>query len=279
VLAALGVQWRHVGWQAAGRALPLIMLALLVTWLVVFIRSLHRSEVDYQLILRLSMIVFALALLGKMILNARVIHYGFALAMPATLLLVVMLLEWVPAAIDRAGGYGAAFRGAALGALLVATFAHLFAIDAQTRRRFTTVSAGADAFLADGRGAFVNKALELLRLYARPDQTLAVFPEGVIVNYLSRHVNPTPYIVFLPLEVTLFGEDMIVASLQTHPPDYAMLVHRDTSEYGVQYFGRDYGRKIYAWIAANYRPVHQIGAPPLQSGRFGILLLKKNDAP
>ena len=91
VLAALGVQWRHLGWQAAGRALPLFMLALVVAWLVVFIRRLHRSEVDYQLILRLSVIVFALALLGKMILNARVIHYGFALAMPATLLLVVVL--------------------------------------------------------------------------------------------------------------------------------------------------------------------------------------------
>jgi hypothetical protein len=277
VLAVLGAQWRDIGWQAAGRALPLFMLALAVVWIVFSVRRLRRSEIDHSLILRLSLTVFALVLLGKMILNARVIHYGFALAMPATLLLVVALLEWVPAAIDGAGGHGAAFRGAALAALLVATFVHVYAIDQQTRRRFTTVSAGADAFLADARGAFVNKAIEVLRSHARPGQTLAVLPEGVMLNFLSRHVNPTPYFVFLPLELALFGEDRMVASLAAHPPDYAMLVHRDTNEYGVRYFGRDYGQKIYAWLAANYRPLHLVGAQPFQSARFGILLLKKKD--
>jgi len=276
--ALLGAHWREIAWRHAARALPLFMLVLALAWLVVFIRRLRRSEVDYPLVLRLSLIVFSLALLGKMILNARIYHYGFALAMPATLLLVVALLDWIPEAIDRLGGGGAVFRGAALAALLVATFAHLKGgIDGQIRQRVNTVSTGGDAFLADGRGLFVNKALEALRLHARPDQTLAVFPEGVMINYLSRHVNPTPYIVFIPVEIALFGEDRMVASLEAHPPDYVMVVHRETSEYGVRSFGRDYARNIYAWIVANYRPITLIGAPPFQSGRFGILLLQKRD--
>ena len=64
-----------------------------------------------------------------------------------------------------------------------------------------------DAFLADGRGAFVEQALRgYMRLYApAPTRPSLSFPEGVIAELpCPRHVNPTPYIVFLPLEVTLF---------------------------------------------------------------------------
>jgi hypothetical protein len=275
VAAMLGAYWREIAWQEVGRALPLCMLALAVTLAVTYVRRLRRSEIDHPLVLRVSMVVFALGLLGKMILNVRIYHYGFALAMPATLLLVLALLDWAPAAIDQVGGSGVVFRGAALAAILVSAVVYLSVTDGQIRRRVHTVSSGADAFLADGRGVVVNKALEVLRNYVQPDQTLAVFPEGVMLNYLSRHVNPTPYTVFIPIELAMFGEDRMVASLQAHPPDYVMLVHRDTSEYGVPYFGRDYGYKTSSWIAANYRPALQIGPRPFQDGRFGMMLLQR----
>jgi hypothetical protein len=279
VAGVLGARWRDIPWQHAARALPLFMLGIAVAWLVAFIRRTRPFEVDDPIILRLSMVVFALMLLAKMILNARIYHYGFALAMPATLLLVLTLSDWVPAALDRLGGHGAVFRAAAFAALLVATRAYVDITDGQIRLHVNMVSSGADAFLADSRGLYVNKALEALRFRARPDQTLAVFPEGVMINYLSRHVNPTPYTTFIPVELALFGEDRMVASLQTHPPDYVLVVHRETGEYGVRYFGRDYGRKIHAWITANYRPLGRIGSAPFQDdGRFGMLLMQKNDA-
>jgi hypothetical protein len=213
----------------------------------------------------------------KMILNARIYHYGFALAMPATLLLAVALIEWIPAGIDRLGGYGRAFRAAGLAALLVAALSHLAAVSEQLGRRTVPVGSGGDAFLTDSRGELIDKALQELRRRAGPERTLAVLPEGVMINYLARRPNPTPYFVFVPLEIALFGEDRILAAFAAKPADYVMLVHRDTSEYGVQYFGRDYAQRLHAWIAKNYRAVAQFGAPPLEDGRFGIRLMQRND--
>jgi hypothetical protein len=279
VAAVLGLAWRHIAWQHMARPLPLFMLALLAAWGAVFVRRWRRAEVDGPLILRLALLVLALALLMKVILSARIHHYGFALAMPGMLLLLLALLDWAPALIDRLGGCGMIFRAAALAAVLVATLALLSVTDAQIRRRTVTVGAGADTLLTDARGRVVDKALEELHLRARPGQTLAVFPEGVMINYLSRLANPTPYTVFLPVEISLFGEDRMLASLQAHPPDLVMLVHRETNEFGARYFGRDYARSIYTWIGRHYRPISVIGALPFQDGRFGMLLMQRHAAP
>jgi hypothetical protein len=277
VAAGLGLGWRVIPWQYAARPLPLFMLAIIAAVSAPVVRAHRRREVNHRLAMCVSLALFALVLLAKMVLNARIPHYGFALAMPATLLLVVALLDWVPKAIDARGGYGGAFRAGATAVILVAIIAHLSAAESHLRARTVEVASGADRFLADGRGLLVDKVLEELRLRSEPERTLAVFPEGAMINYLARRVNPTPYAVFMPLEVAIFGEERIVASLVAHPPDYVMLVHRDTSEYGVQYFGRDYAKRIGAWISANYRPITQIGAMPFRDGRFGGLLMRRKD--
>jgi 4-amino-4-deoxy-L-arabinose transferase-like glycosyltransferase len=277
VAAVLGFCWRAIPWQYAARPLPLFMLAIIAATCAPLARARRRREGNHALVMRVSLAIFALVLLAKMALNARIPHYGFALAMPATLLLVVALVDWIPNGIEARGGYGAVFRGGAAAAILVASVAHLSAVDSHLRARTVEVASGADRFLADGRGILVNKALEELRLRSGTERTLAVFPEGAMINYLGRRLNPTPYTVFMPLEVALFGEDRMVASLAAHPPDYVMLVHRDTSEYGVQYFGRDYAQRIGAWIFANYRPITQIGATPFRDGRFGGLLMQRKD--
>ena len=97
-----------------------------------------------------------------------------------------------------------------------------------------------------------------------------------MINFLSARRNPSPYVNFMPPEVILFGEEKILDSLRAEPPDFAMVVHRDSSRsYGLRFFGRDFGRRIFAWIESEYCPVSSIGAPPLQDERFGIVLLKR----
>ena len=72
---------------------------------------------------------------------------------------------------------------------------------------FLLVSAEAsDAFIGDARVAYVNRALEYLRERMAPDETLAVLPEGVMLNYLLRRRAPTPYINYMPPELRLYGE-------------------------------------------------------------------------
>jgi hypothetical protein len=79
----------------------------------------------------------------------------------------------------------------------------------------------------------------------------------------------------MPPELTLFGEERILISLRRCPPDYVLVVHKETDEYGYRFFGRDYGEKIYRWLRANYEIVSSIGAPPLRDERFGMVLMRR----
>lgn len=275
VVTAGGLAWlaSDARWLAAARPLPLFVLVLgsfAARRLVAHPE--RRREAGFQL----ALCVFALALLAKMLLNARVFHYGFALALPATLLVVVALVGWIPAWLDGRGRAGDVLRAGALAALALGVVGHLRITQGFLDRKTETVGTGADAFRADLRGRFVSQALEGFARHAPPGATLAVLPEGVTINWLARAVNPTPYVNFMPPELLLFGERRIVEAFEAAPPDFVMLVHKDTSEYGVQFFGPDYGAALARWVQEHYVAVEQYGQPPLRPGTvFGIQLLRR----
>jgi len=214
-----------------------------------------------------------------MILAARVYHYGFALAVPAAMLLVVVVSDWIPAELRRFGSSGQVFRGVAL--VLIATATWNYVQISAKRYETKTVPIGespddfwvrpAQAGALSGRAKRVEVALA--RLAALPeDATVLVLPEGVMLNYLTRRRSPTRYITFLPPELILFGEQQIVDALTADPPTTLVLVHKDTREYGYPLFGRDYGRQIMDWVRERYEPSGPpIGDEPLAPGsQFGV---------
>jgi hypothetical protein len=267
--------WRaNVDWSGIARPLPLLVLLTIVTAAVRYFSHRHQPRDGRRFVRQASLLVFALLLLGKMALNARIFHYGFALAMPASLLLSVAALDWIPALIDRRGGTGRVFVAASAALLTVIGLVYLgIQVDCIGIKR-DRVGSGADAFWSDNRGAVVNAAVAQIASRSSPHTTLAVVHEGVIINCLAGLRNPTPYINLTPEEVRFFGEQRILDAYQAHPPDLIALIQKDTSEPG-PFFGREYGRRIAAWIFANYQAVGVVGAQPPGSGRFGILLLEK----
>jgi hypothetical protein len=268
--------YRHkILWHDAARPLPLFMVLLGLLLVVQFFRHGPDGRRRDLLMRQISLTVFAFALLGKIILNSRIYHYGFVLAMPATLVLVVALLDWLPAAISTSGGSGPVFRAAALSLLLVTAISTLSVQHFFLYGKNYQVGKGRDAFWADERGRYVNAVIDEIAGRAKADDTLVVLPEGVTINFLCRLRNPTPYLFFMPFDVGLFGEEQILASFQNHPPDWIAVVPKNTDEYGYRGFGVDYGQQITAWIWQNYEEVWWIGVPSLEKARFGILLLRK----
>ena len=194
-----------------------VLIVIGVVSAIDFINSRKNSQECVPLILRLIVLVYAFALLGKIILNVHVYHYGFALAMPATLMLIAALLCWIPAAITQRGGNGGVFRAAALAVLTVAIFAHLQVQQSYSRWKTHPVSTGADLILSDPRGEMVNAALSAIASRIQSNQTLTVLPEGVMLNYLSRRTSSVPLMNFMPLEFTLYGENHISEAFRAHP--------------------------------------------------------------
>ena len=100
------------------------------------------------------------------------------------------------------------------------------------------------------------------------DATLLVLPEGVMVNYLTRRVNPTRHLNFVPPEIMIFGEEQILQDLKAQPPDYLALVHRETGEYRLPLFGTHYAPRLLAWAREDYELVARVGAAPLVPERL-----------
>jgi hypothetical protein len=250
-----------IDWGEIARPLPLLVVLSIAVVAAGFRRE-HREGADRRrLVQQMTLLVFALALLGKMILYTRLWQYGFVLAMPATLLLSVAAFDWVPAWIDRRGGHGEVFAAAAAALISVVALIHLDKQAELLSTKTRQVGSGADAFWADERGTAVNAALVEVARRSSPGTTLAVIPEGALLNCLSGLRNPTPYTNLLPVETMLFGQDHILASFQKRPPDLILMARQSLLDYGYSDSGESYLRPLYTWINANYRPIWHDGAP------------------
>ena len=262
-------------WMHVGRPLPLLLLITTTGSLAAFVRARGDADRAARYALQTALGVFALALLAKMVLNARLFHYGFALAMPATLVLIAALVSWMPAMITRAGGEGRALRAAAVGVIVVGLGAHLLLMQRLLARQTNVLGEGGDALYGDDRVAPLTELLDEIRQRVGPTQTLVALPEGVLLNYLARRDSSVPYVQFSPICMMLWGEAKITRDIQASPPDFVALVHRETQHEGGRFFGRDFAQGLMEWVEANYRPVWRTGAPPLRDRRFGLVLLER----
>ena len=97
-----------------------------------------------------------------------------------------------------------------------------------------------------------------------------------MINYMTRIESSVPYDSFIPPVLQMFDERKIVATFRAHPPDYVLLFHRVTPEYGVVLFGRDYGRDLYSWVMERYSPVTQCGHDPMSEDGDGLILMVRD---
>lgn len=200
--------------------------------------------------LRVGWCAFALLLLLRMALNGRVEFYGFVLAAPGLVLLVLALLDWLPSHFGASAGAVRAGLAPLVAALLIG---NLLAMAQGRRWNTLELGAGADRLLVSPRGQFLPEALTWVDEHCPERGTLLVLPEGALLNYLARRRGPTRHFNFMPPELVMFGEQAMLAELAASPPDVILLVHRDTTEYGLPYFGRDYGQALMEWVKSNYR--------------------------
>jgi hypothetical protein len=262
-------------WETFASPLPLIMTAAGVVLLVRVLRArdAHQRHTDA---LRLMLTVFAGAMLGRMLLNATVMHYGFALAMPAMGVAVALLVGWLPNWLDARGRGGWVVRAVALAVLGFVIVLHVQITMSNVGSKVIAVARGSDLFMADGRGAVVNAVVLDLKANLSPDQTLLAAPEGLIINYLARRKTPSPHLNFTPPALIMYGEQRMLRDLQANPPDYILLVHVETPEYDSRFFGYDYAQALATWMEENYHRVQLYGSEPFFAGHFGMLVLRRN---
>jgi hypothetical protein len=260
VVGALMVYFAgRIPWDLIFWPLPLFMAVIVLFFGVKLLRGKYEDSARTIPLFVLS--VFAAALLLKIVFVTRVYGYGFVLAMPATLITCYMLLSYVPASLDRRWGSSSILRYSVLAALVVMLAVYSIKSYRLYEMQDYAVGEGGDTLITSGYsgGKGVEILLEQIDKVMAPEDDFIVMPEGTLVNYLSRRKNPTKFVTFLPTDITIYGEDRMLAALADTPPDYIILISRDTIEYGVHYLGQGYGDRIYAFIMNGYEGVVRIG--------------------
>jgi hypothetical protein len=267
------------------RALPLSALVAFVFLMISAIKN-RRDPIRLTRLALLAMwAALGLGLLAKICLNAHVWHYGFVLAMPAAILLIMVFVGLLPKMMSNSQGQAHHWQRI-LVAVIIADMVLCWrlSMDNYAKKNFPIGSNG-DVILAYDpnislRGYAVAQLLAYLASSVPSQATLAVLPEGIMINYLTRHLNPTPYINCMPPELLIFGEKSIVCAFQNQAPDFIILIHKDTQEYGADFFGKNpsYGKLIMDWISSHYTPVWQILDEPLKDHHFGIKVMQRKNS-
>jgi len=205
-----------------------------------------------------------------MFLDVKVYHYGFVLAVPGTLLLVVTAIDVFPAVVARWGADATIARAGALGLLCAALIAHVSFMNTLLDRKVATVSLGPESFHSDARAVPIGRVLEQIQARVGPDETLLTFPDGVMLNYLTRRANPTPYYLFDNTSTQLWGEETMLRALEMHPPDFVVLVNRNRSPLRQ--------RPIDTWIRSNYAQIWNEGPVRFRDGGdpLALTLMRRN---
>jgi hypothetical protein len=274
VAAIGGYEYNGEAWVSeAARPLPLLTAAIAGWGLLRFVRAWRRDPGEAaNAAIQVAFALFGFALLAKMILDVKVYHYGFVLAVPGTLLLIVTAIDAFPAVVARWGADTTIARAGALGLVGAALIAHVLFVSPRIDRKIATVSLGSESFRSDTRAIPIGKLLDQIRTRVGPDQTFVAFPDGVMLNYMSRRANPTPYYLFDATSTHLWGEEVMLRALEMHPPDFVVLVNRGD--------GPLRQRPIDTWIRSNYAQIWNEG--PVYFGDGGnpvaLTLMRRNSS-
>ena len=269
----------NVPWLSLGRPLPLFMVVFGVFLLIRILKD--PSKASPQILGQFTLVIFALVLLLKMLLNTHIYHYGFALALPATLILVAVLIHELPERLQPFLGSTQFYRFVMTTLVLVFVGYHAWFTHFIYQLKSYPVSEGRDLVIDydrefNDRGEVMNLALNYIDTNLKSDATFATFPDGVMLNYLARKRSSIADITLNPGVWILAGDEAVLERLKKNSPDYIVYLDREFPYFGLNNFGEDFAQNIDGWIKENYTAEALFGAPPFKGKGFGIQILRKN---
>lgn len=275
-LIVLGMRFEH--WELPIRTFPLIAVGSVVGAAVWLWKNRENAKDRGELIALALWSLFALGAILRMILDARIRQYGFTQAMPATLLLVPLLVIYLPRTVVFFRSNARVVQRLGLALVFALGIANLGESWGHLQRKNTPIEFGRVSLKTyddDPRTKTFVGALRYLSSTVAEDETLLVIPEGALLNFILDRRNPARFCQLTPTEVTGFGEKQILEDFRRNSPKWVVLVHKYTVP---KLFGEspEYGSEILAWVRGNYRVERLFGEEPLRTPRsFGIQVWKR----
>ncbi len=264
-----------VSYDMQYRALPVICLAAMLVSGIGAVRQRQRDE--NILIFMLSL--FSLLLMSRMLLHVWAGHYGFYILVPAIIVYHTFFFKTAAAPLRSA----AARRFFRAGFLLIFTLfilSHFKISDlcySHRTLRFASKRGSISVFNDEG-GRRLAELMRFLDSDAKSGETLVVFPEGLVINFILEKENPLYYYSYHPVDLAKNGvSDEVIRGLRENKVDYVVLTQRRTDKYGYAVFGKDYARDIMKYVFDNYELYKQFGPFPFTTEKYGVALFKRRN--
>ncbi len=258
-LTRVGLWILYFPYDAIFKGLPVVVM-LMVGYLTFFLWRHRQDETKVRRILPLwVMALWGLLMLTKVFLNVKLNSVGFVYAMPAVMLFIVLFHGFVPQYFERV--YPRSYFVQTLASVLVVLIfiAGLKLTTHVYRSRHFHIRAGSDIMICEELSgpeieeiaAFLKNADKIMG----KDANFVAFPQGVMLNFLTKRTTPLPYIIFQSAELIRFGEQAMLRSFKEHKPDYVILSNEGIFPYYNPELKVESARAVKAWILANYRPI------------------------
>jgi hypothetical protein len=255
-------------WAAA---LPLLVLGFLFFLLFKFIH--HRSFLqNKKFVFLCSLTVFALCSSLKIFLNAQQFHYGKFLLIPSIMLYCMTILYIIPISFENKPAIKNSVFCCGLIALYFILYFRVEMSNRQLALKTYAITSSHGTLYCDKEESIVQNLLKILNNAAEQGHTLAVVPEGAMLNFLSGMPSSTRYIKLMPPEWEAFGEENILASYAAHPPDFVCLPINSLRSYNIDSFENNYGAQLMQFIKSYYTEIASA-----HKGQFYYQLYRHND--
>ena len=217
-----------------GSTLGFLPLSLLILFLI-RLRKLNSNFI----VLVISALVVSAKVFWVMLLYLYG-NYYVAIVMIAVFALV---FTFVPRKLEKAAGVG----------LLISSACFIFA-------NFYMLSIADNVVQTDNGVIFTEQAIskstkELVNFInhkTKSDDRIVIFPEGMMINFLTDRNGDDYYNSLIPLYVETFGEDKIIEHFKSDMPEYIVFNNQSMRDYYFQYICNDYALDFCGFINQNY---------------------------
>lgn len=273
-------------WPLLMRGLAVVN-ALLVLGLVLAAWNSDNAMLRRRRLLWAAFGVISLVFLGKIFFKVSFDWLGFYLSIPGMMFFAGAHVGLLPNEMRARWEGGQVFRVGFVTVLLALIIQHGFRSEAVRQFKHVPIGSGGDRMYTFERATFSVPAADLRHVLERvknvvpSDATLMVVPEAIIINYLTRHENPTPYLSTM-LVKTLFdyagGAQPIIRKLAETKPNYIIYLRRrqemEVAEYEIR-GPEGFAEPVFEWIESEYEIVERVGEDIRDFDRLTYVLLRR----
>ncbi len=235
-------------------AMPILLLGLLALEFNRYRKQTSKGAPEARTIIVLTMSVFALASLARVILRVRSGGAYSSYLLPASI--IVFTYGWAHPFADsfREDRTRRLARNIVVALLLAdaALTAGLLSYRYRDKNTYTLKTDRGTMLAVPDLGQSMDEAISFIKRETAEGEPVAVMPEGTSLNFFTNRPNPLREEIVTPGYLDRAGEGRAIEQLIRSNTQLVLVTNRPTPEFGPQVFGRDYCQVLMRWIEQNF---------------------------